>query len=207
MNFWTGIFTPQSSMENWQWRGRMPRARTMFMAYSHMALAEVLFELNQFDSAQATLDTALRMAAGGHKYAYHWARLIDAFYAFRTVGETFALEKLNDAFAFGREQGYEEYYYWRAEALADLCVKAMENRIEVDYTCRLIQAQNLVPEITPQHLQDWPWNVRIYTLGDFRLVIKNQPVCLGRKIPKKPLNLLKAIVSLGNGNVHESRTD
>jgi DNA-binding SARP family transcriptional activator len=40
----------------------------------------------------------------------------------------------------------------------------------------------------------WPWPVKVYTLGEFKLLIDNQAPTYSRKMPKKVLALLKLII-------------
>ncbi len=64
---------------------------------------------------------------------------------------------------------------------------------------KIIQAQHLAapsPEIA-----DWPWPVRIRALGGFSLEIEDRPVSFSGKAPKKPLELLKALVGTGGTDV------
>jgi LuxR family transcriptional regulator, maltose regulon positive regulatory protein len=48
---------------------------------------------------------------------------------------------------------------------------------------------------------EWPWPVRIRALGGFSLEIEDRPVSFSGKAPKKPLELLKALVATGGTNV------
>jgi LuxR family maltose regulon positive regulatory protein len=54
-----------------------------------------------------------------------------------------------------------------------------------------------------EELAQWPWPVRIRTLGGFEVRINDAPIEFGRKAPKKTLALLKAIVARG-GSAPES---
>ena len=47
--------------------------------------------------------------------------------------------------------------------------------------------------------------VTIYTLGRFSLLTNGQPADLGRKVPKRPLELLKAIIAQGGREISLSR--
>src|SRR6185436_5075947 len=53
----------------------------------------------------------------------------------------------------------------------------------------------------PEH---WPWAVKVCTLGRFEVLIDEAPIEFGRKTPKKPMALLKAIIALGGVNVSEA---
>ena len=50
---------------------------------------------------------------------------------------------------------------------------------------------------------NWPWPVRIETLGRFEVRLNGEPMEFSRKLPRKTLLLLKAIVALGGRDVPE----
>ena len=57
----------------------------------------------------------------------------------------------------------------------------------------------------PSLQQDgYAWPVMIYTLGRFSLLLKGQPADFGRKVPHKPLEFLKTLISLGGRDVSAS---
>jgi DNA-binding SARP family transcriptional activator len=85
-----------------------------------------------------------------------------------------------------------------------LCVKALENDIEVDYVRRLIRIWSLVPETPPLHIETWPWPLKIQTLGSFGVISDDKPVVLTGRV-KKPLELLKALIAFGGKNVSQER--
>lgn len=51
----------------------------------------------------------------------------------------------------------------------------------------------------------WPWPVRVYTLGAFRIEVNGEPVQFSRKTPRKVLLLLKALVAMGGTAVPQRR--
>jgi DNA-binding SARP family transcriptional activator len=86
-------------------------------------------------------------------------------------------------------------------SLTPLCRLALEERIEVDLVHDLIRMFRLKP---PADAPDnWPWPVRIQTLGRFEVHVAGEPLEYSRKLPRKTLLLLKAIVALGGREVRE----
>ncbi len=69
----------------------------------------------------------------------------------------------------------------------------------------LVRRQALYPEMLPVEVEHWPWPVRIYTLGKFELYLDENPVRFQGKTQKKPLQMLKGIISLGGKNVKNER--
>lgn len=91
---------------------------------------------------------------------------------------------------------------WPASMLSSLCADALQAGIEVDYVTQLIGQRSLRPDGPCVH---WPWPMRVYTLGRFSLVKDGQAVTFsGKKSPRKPLELLQALIALGGREVHTS---
>ncbi len=78
-----------------------------------------------------------------------------------------------------------------------LCVKSLEADIEVNVVHQLIKHLNLQPDKSALMLENWPWLIRIYTLGDFSVEIDGQPLQFVGKSQKKPLDLLKSLIAFG----------
>ena len=114
-------------------------------------------------------------------------------------------DRLREAFAIGRRhQFFGSLYCWfPKKVMTQLCTEALRAGIEVDYTQRLILRRRLLPE--DLNVENWPWHVKIYTLGKFSLVINGQLHSLESKAQYKPLKLLKAMVALGGKDVKEEK--
>lgn len=116
-----------------------------------------------------------------------------------------AIDLLRQAMTLGSRGGYAGEWFWRRpSALQRLCVKALENDIEVEYVRGLIRKHSLVPSPPPLHIDTWPWPLKIITFGTFELIRDDQPVALTGKA-KKPLELLKALIAFGGKNVSQER--
>ena len=89
--------------------------------------------------------------------------------------------------------------------MAKLCAKALEAGIEVDYVRGLIEKRGLVPEEPPVEIEAWPWPVKIYTLGRFHVLKEGTPLSFARKVQRKPLALLKAVIALGERGAREDQ--
>ena len=81
---------------------------------------------------------------------------------------------------------------------------AIQRGIEFDTALALARELDVVPA-SPIIAEAWPWQVKIYTLGRFELIIDGEPAVFGRKVPKRPLALLQAIVAFGSCAVPEER--
>jgi len=67
----------------------------------------------------------------------------------------------------------------------------------------LILKPNLFSDAWPHHPENWSWRLKVYTLGQFKLVRDGEPIRFSGKIQRKPLLLLKALIALGSKHVQE----
>jgi DNA-binding SARP family transcriptional activator len=89
--------------------------------------------------------------------------------------------------------------------MAKLCIKALQAGTEVEYTRELIRRLHLIPDQSSIHLENWPWPLKIFTLGRFELLKEEKPIPSSRKIQQKPLALLKALIALGGKGIREEQ--
>jgi LuxR family maltose regulon positive regulatory protein len=119
-----------------------------------------------------------------------------------------AIRHLREAMALGRKEGYiNSFYFWRKKIMSRLCAVALEEGIEVEYVRNLIRRRDLVPETPPLHIEDWPWPLKIYTLGRFSILKDDSPLRFSGRTQRKPVDMLKAIIALGGRGVPEGRVN
>ncbi len=83
--------------------------------------------------------------------------------------------------------------------MPSLLALALELGIEVEYVRNTIRRHQLR---APSAGSDkWPWPIRIYTLGQFRILLNDEPISFLRKAPRKVIALLKTIVAFGGSDV------
>ena len=80
-----------------------------------------------------------------------------------------------------------------------LCAFALERGIESNYVKHLIARRGLQPPASD--MAEWPWPLRVFTLGSFTLERNGEPVRFGGKGPKKPLEMLKVLIASGGREV------
>ena len=107
---------------------------------------------------------------------------------------------LRKAFVIGRENNYVVSIFMNPEMMSSLCVKALENNIEVDYVSKFIQHNNWLPDTIPSHLENWPWKLKIYTIERFRILKHEKTLTLS----SMTINFVKAIITCGGKDVHEN---
>jgi ATP/maltotriose-dependent transcriptional regulator MalT/DNA-binding SARP family transcriptional activator len=128
-------------------------------------------------------------------------RLASAIVA-RAVGDCpTAIENLRTAFHLAREHGLGSPPAWRPDALADLCIVALEAQVETDFARTLIRAGKLTPKRPPLRVPAWPWRFRVSTFGGFTLLRNDAPIEVSGKGPGRPLELLKVLIASGSHNV------
>jgi DNA-binding SARP family transcriptional activator len=92
---------------------------------------------------------------------------------------------------------------WLGPVASKLFAFALERGIERDYVTEMIRLRGIDPP-SPT-VEDWPWPVRIRTLGAFELLVGGKPPPKSRKPQKKLLTILKALIAFGGRDVPEQR--
>jgi DNA-binding SARP family transcriptional activator len=170
--------------------------------YCHLAKAHVMNHLRKEKEATKHLTAAVNIARQiKSKIFQFWVLLAKSLFALDQGEEAPALISLREALGLGREGGYLGTFIYQSSTMVRLCEKALEAGIEVEYVQDLIRKRNLISETPPLHLENWPWNLRVFTLGGFRLLKDGNPIQLSRK----PLSMLKALVAFGGKEVKEDR--
>lgn len=111
--------------------------------------------------------------------------------------------RLADALRRARDPRARERLRWYPEALATLVPVALREDIEVDMARDLVGMFDIRP--TDLCEDEWPWRIRIRTLGGFEVHVDGQPLAYGRKAPKRTMALLQALVAFGGRDVGETR--
>ena len=126
---------------------------------------------------------------------------MEAWLAYRENDSDRTLTYLRQSLAVAREGNQRYYLRFPDRALVPLFRLALEEGIDVNLVQDMIRTFRLKPpKDAPDH---WPWPVRILTLGRFEAQINGEKLEFSRKLPRKTLLLLKAIVALGGHDVPE----
>jgi len=72
------------------------------------------------------------------------------------------------------------------------------SRFRADGTMEVVGGDDM---LLPLDIDDWPWPIRVYTLGRFSLVLDGEAVRFSGKAQKRPLLMLKALIALGGRGV------
>lgn len=111
------------------------------------------------------------------------------------------LQQLKVALEIAQRQGIFCQFWECREEQMPLFNLALEHDIEVAYVQEHIKKKKLKP-LEPRLAPDrWPWAVKVSTLGRFTIELDGVPIESGRKVPKRVLGLLKAIIAFGGQEV------
>jgi DNA-binding SARP family transcriptional activator len=160
-------------------------------------LAQLLILDGQYDEARSQLAAALEFARAMPSHILKFQALMATAWAwFRKGSHAQGHEALRDGLTIGRRQNYMNCHpLWIPEMMTELFARALETGIETDYVHRFIRKRGLEPG--KHYTEEWPWPIRIHTLGRFELRLDGEPVPSTGKTKQRVLDLLKAIVAFG----------
>jgi ATP/maltotriose-dependent transcriptional regulator MalT/DNA-binding SARP family transcriptional activator len=183
-----------------------------YRALWHIGMAQVAFLQDRPKEAKALIKTAHRISLSMKSHVLEWySLLITAYLFFQEGRETEGFLSLRRGLSLGRKRGYVHLEFYQPQVMRFLYVKALEKGIEQGYVKRLIRKLELPPPVPLSfadpafYLEDWPYPVKIHTLGRFEVLKDDEPLLFTGKVQKKPLEMLKAIIALGGMNVPGER--
>lgn len=129
--------------------------------------------------------------------------VVEAYSAFLAEDNETGFSCLKQALAIGAANSYTSCFpIWHPNVLPRLFAEALNADIEADYVRQFIRARNL--GAPSPDIEQWPWPVRIHTLGQFSLLLDDQPLYFQGKTQKKPLELLKCLIAYGGKKVSQT---
>jgi ATP/maltotriose-dependent transcriptional regulator MalT/DNA-binding SARP family transcriptional activator len=161
-------------------------------------------ELGDWEAAHRCMDETKALGEQLNIRVYdvhrHQAR---AMMALRQGNQVVLRDSLRDLFACAARYGTGLPARFFPNWMPRLCAHALAAGIEVDYVRELIRRFGW--HCDSKRVEQWPWQVRIYTLGRFAVYIDDQPLAFTGRAPRKTLNLLKALICLGGTDVRDHR--
>lgn len=167
------------------------------IAINAIARTQLLFEVDRRDEARRCLAVVGTGNAIHSAYVRFMFSCTSAWFAFKEADDASGLELLREAMQIGSRERILMHHFWTPRIMTTLCSKALEAGIEVKYVRELIARHRLTPEVGQIKNEQWPWPLRIHTLGRFDLVLQSERLVFSGKKQEKPLSLLKAIVAYG----------
>jgi two-component SAPR family response regulator len=175
-------------------------------ALAHLQRAFVLRRKEEWDEALRHLEHAGRLGKrSGMEFVHFACNLASAWFSLCDGDEASALTPLREGLRTGREKGYVDFYLWCPGLLERIAAEALNKGIETEYVRELIRKNALLPDVTVRNAERWPWPIRIYTFGKFELSGEEKPLAKSYKVQQRPLQMLKALVSMGGRNVSEEQ--
>jgi ATP/maltotriose-dependent transcriptional regulator MalT len=105
---------------------------------------------------------------------------------------------LQAGFSLARRNNYLTFFFFLPKMMTTLARAALTENIEIEFVQRFIRHWQLLPDSQAVHLDLWPRPLKIFTLGKFAVIRKEKPLDLDGKTRKKPVQLLQALVALGD---------
>jgi len=171
-----------------------------------IGLAHALFSRGQRREALKYLAQARRIARRTRIANVEFGCLYTAVFFMLEGGKSrLAIPLLRKTLRIAKQQGYVSRPFWTTEIMTRLFSAALEHGIEVEYVQDVICRRKLAPTPEVLHLEQWPFPVRIYTLGRFGAALDGKPLQFSGKAQRKPLELLMALVAFGGRDVSEQQ--
>src|SRR5262249_44353918 len=182
------------------------RASGMFLItfHSYVMLAIQCAQTRRAtECRQAAAEVRALTADTAHAHFSYYADLAEAYLALQSGDRSTCRELLRAALARSRQDEFKFLLRLQGEVCTSLFAEALARAGDVEYVKQLIRGVNGPPPASIA--SDWPWPLRIYSLGRFEVLRDGRPLEFSRKAPKKTLALLKAIIALGARNVREQQ--
>jgi DNA-binding SARP family transcriptional activator len=183
-----------------------------YRALWHIGMAQVAFLQDRAKEAKTQVQAAYRISLDMKSHVMEWySLLIYAYFLLREGNETAGVPSLRRGLALGRRHGYVHLEFYQPAVMGFLYAKALEEKIEREYVKGLIRKLGLTPPASVNsaasalYIEEWPYPIKIYTLGRFEIMRDDEPLHFSGKEQKKPLELLKAMIAFGGGDVPEAR--
>jgi LuxR family transcriptional regulator, maltose regulon positive regulatory protein len=184
-----------------------------YWALWNLGMAQITFALGRTDEAMALIRQAREISLAMRSQVMEWySLLIDAWFQLEQGKEKKGVLSLRRGLSLGRLQGFVHLEFYLPAVMRTLFAKALEENIEPGYVKRLIRKLTLTPPVAANgsassapYPEEWPYPVKIYTLGRFEIIKDDEPLLFSGKEQKKPLDLLKSLIAFGGRDVPEDR--
>ena len=156
--------------------------------------------LGEYAEAAGLYDEAIALATGSDRrnFEFH-GRLLVAHRMLTEGNEHAALDTLRALLAECRESGYYGFLRLPPTMLTPVLTLALTHRVEGEYVRTLIRRRKLPPP--GPDVVDWPWPLALRTFGEFSIAREGETLVSKGKAQKKPLELLKALITHGGRGV------
>lgn len=163
----------------------------------YFGMAQIQHELGDLDEARNYLDKVREISARSGSWSLEFrVGLTAAHFAWTAGQEARCIEILRAVLEKARRNGILAFDWWRRDIVARLCAIALTHDIERELAYAMIRRFQLPPP-SDVDTSNWPWPVRIRTLGRFELEVTGKPVELSGNRYRRPCDLLKLLLASG----------
>jgi len=191
-----GDFQSARTSAETAWQLAEPSGSPFTYAIICLALAQSEFGLGNMDQARSWLEQGNIYAKGIENIAC-LADLMQAWFTLENGDQTAAEAALRQGLERAARHDYGNFPNWDRVQMQKLCALALFRGIETDYVRELIRRRNLHPPTASETPPNWPWPVRIHSLGDFRIETDDPDPSPAKKQEKRPQALLKILLAAG----------
>lgn len=175
------------------------------MPLTHSALATIRYEEGRIEEARQHIAAGFEASRRFEPPLFAFVgNLLKARMALDAGEGELADAALREGFRCGAQWNYRYFNHWQPRVMARLCTEALKRGIETQYVRSLVTQHGLMPESPPLDVPDWPWPVKLRTLGGFALEVAGEPVVFPRKAQQRPLSLLKFLAARGGKGVSDT---
>jgi DNA-binding SARP family transcriptional activator len=175
-------------------------------ALIQLAKSTLVFSQGKTQEAFKALEAAERIANELESDLLRFnALMARACMEIRGAPDPGANETLRAALSLGKRKDLFEVFFGDRQDLKELCIQALELEVETDYVYHFIKHFRMSSHGVPVHLDNWPWFLKVFTLGHFSVVKEGQVLKTGRKAQRKPLQLLRVLLAFGGIRVEEEQ--
>ncbi|NOT85956.1 MAG: hypothetical protein HOP02_14505 [Methylococcaceae bacterium] len=174
--------------------------------WTRATLALALSQAGQHALAQEQLLKAQEIATTiSSQIMKYMCLLANAYIDLEHNRQQSGLDFLRRAFALDRESGGLIIGYWGPKVMTHLYAAAISADIETAHVQNLIRSMHLAQFAPDNASAQWPWPVKVDTLGEFKVYIDGEALHFSGKVQHKPLELLMALIAFGGCNVPQTQ--
>ena len=167
-------------------------------------VAGALAMAGEFEAADKLVTDGWRESEGTRLESYRSNLLMArAYSAIRQGLMESAHESIREMLRIARENDSWAYLRTAPSVKEVVLEEALAAAIDVPFVQMMVRRFDMRPRRLD--IEAWPWPVKIYTLGEFRIEVHGEVLAFSRKAPKKPIALLKSIIAFGGKNVAQQR--
>ncbi|MBF0611145.1 MAG: hypothetical protein HQL55_08460 [Magnetococcales bacterium] len=166
-------------------------------AVIHLHLAQVIFKMGDKEKAWGLMNHVYRLAeeqANAMLLARHGQ--LATLLCLDEGRRADAVVWLERALSTMEQSGQVQISGWGPGRAMQLVRLALEEKVHVAFIQRMLQLwTHLLPTPDMQSLDNWPWPVRLKTLGGLGIEVQGKPMVFQGRSQGKPLELLKLILT------------